>query len=159
MRWLPYVFACPFFLLIALAGPDEVPPQDSVFTLERALRIAEENNLRCVLHQAAERLLQQRSWPGNLRELQHTLERACILTDGESINVEDISYVSQVSENPECRTEEDLKTRMLRCESQLIREALEKHQWRIVETAASLGISRKSLWEKMRKHGHQEPVR
>ncbi len=115
-------------------------------------RFAQENQVRRELHQSVERLLQQSPWPGNLRELQHTLERACILAEGEVINVEDISFVSRVAEDA-AAPEEDLRTSMLRCECNLLREALDKHQWRVVETAASLGITRKSLWEKMRRHG------
>jgi len=38
------------------------------------------------------------------------------------------------------------------CENAFIRSALLQHQGHISETARALGISRKSLWEKMRKH-------
>ena len=40
-------------------------------------------------------------------------------------------------------------------ERQLIEETLAQHDWRIADSAAALGISRKNLWEKMRKHGLQ----
>ncbi|GAB4344441.1 MAG: sigma-54 dependent transcriptional regulator [Gammaproteobacteria bacterium] len=120
-------------------------------------QFAEQNSERKVLHQGTEQLLARRPWPGNLRELQHTIERACILTEEQVLNVEAIGFVSQVPDQEPKVVGEDLKTRMLRCECELIRDELEKHQWRIVETAESLGISRKSLWEKMRRHGLQEP--
>ncbi|WP_341318948.1 helix-turn-helix domain-containing protein [Paraburkholderia sp. IMGN_8] len=45
------------------------------------------------------------------------------------------------------------------CESAFIRAALLQYHGRISETAHALGISRKSLWEKMRKHAiAAEPV-
>ncbi|WP_293650039.1 helix-turn-helix domain-containing protein [Thiolapillus sp.] len=37
----------------------------------------------------------------------------------------------------------------------MLRERLEEHEWKITETAVSLGISRKNLWEKMKKYGIQ----
>jgi len=54
------------------------------------------------------------------------------------------------------REETNLRRYLETCESQMIRETLKIHRWKIRETAESLGISRKNLWEKMKRHGIQE---
>ena len=46
------------------------------------------------------------------------------------------------------------------CQREYILRALDAHQWQVTETAAELGISRKNLWEKMRKIDiHSKPER
>ncbi len=111
---------------------------------------------RRLLLPITERYLEQQSWSGNLRELANTVERACILASQEVLGPRDFTG----SEEGEIDTEEhlQLKEAMEHYEKNLICEALELHEWRIVETAQSLGISRKSLWEKMRRHGIESPT-
>ncbi len=64
-------------------------------------------------------------------------------------------FEEQDSKEVESRSsdERDLKACMQECEENHIRESLEAHRWQIAETADSLKISRKNLWEKMRKYG------
>ncbi len=50
-----------------------------------------------------------------------------------------------------------LKEAMEHYEERLLRETLEHHEWRIAETAESLGISRKNLWEKMKRYEISQP--
>ena len=45
------------------------------------------------------------------------------------------------------------------CEKRYLEQALAVHGWRIGDTADALRISRKNLWEKMKKHGIAEPAR
>ena len=111
-----------------------------------------EHGVRYYLSSMTERCLAEQPWPGNVRELRHTIERACILTEQGMIGPEDVGASAFTGDEPCNPHRRELKTEIQECEKRLIHEALELHQGRIVETADSLGISRKNLWEKMRKH-------
>jgi len=105
---------------------------------------------RRLLLPLTERYLEQQAWTGNLRELANAVERACILSAQEVIGPHEFS----VHDNPASDACEQLhlKEAIERYERTLLRETLELHEWRIAESAQSLGISRKSLWEKMRRY-------
>ena len=112
-----------------------------------------EHGVRRYLAPISERYLTEQLWPGNVRELRHAIDRACILARQEMLGPAELGLSASEeaeSPNPQAR---DLKTYLRDCERRLIADTLEAHQWRIAETATSLGISRKNLWEKMRKHG------
>jgi two-component system response regulator HydG len=108
------------------------------------------------LSASAQSALLRHSWPGNARELKHCIDRACILARGPLIEPWDLFQT-----DPEPGTEglrpETLDTYLRACERQFIARALDEHGWRVTQTAAELGISRKNLWEKMRKLGIQGP--
>jgi DNA-binding NtrC family response regulator len=110
-----------------------------------------------VLGAAAEQALLQYPWPGNLRELHHSLERACILSPGRVIAAEAIFEDAPPAPgagtgDAPVRLDEYLRD----CERRYILGALEQEQWHMANTAARLGISRKNLWEKMKKLGVEE---
>jgi DNA-binding NtrC family response regulator len=112
---------------------------------------AHENNVRRSLLPIAEQYLLNQPWPGNLRELQHTIERACILADQELLGLRELLGALSSEERSGMSDGEDLKSYLEQCERRLIEQTLEMHGWRIAESAAALGISRKNLWEKIRK--------
>lgn len=92
------------------------------------------------------------SWPGNVRELKHVLERACILAPRPMIVCSDL-FEDRAAYEDLSATEglDNLNRYLLMCERAYISRALEKNDGHIGNTAASLGISRKNLWEKMKK--------
>jgi two-component system, NtrC family, response regulator AtoC len=94
-----------------------------------------------------ERLLQH-SWPGNVRELQHTLERACILGQGERLAL-DVAR--------DLPPEMGLKAQAQASERSAIEAALAEQDFNMTATAARLGISRKTLWQKMKRYGVTRP--
>lgn len=98
-----------------------------------------------------ERYLEKQLWPGNLRELENAVKRACILSLQEVLGPREFGAVEEQHEI----TDEQLhlKESIEQFEKDLLLKALELHEWRIIDTASSLGISRKSLWEKMKRHG------
>lgn len=101
---------------------------------------------------STEEQLLNHDWPGNLRELHHTLERACILATTPAI--EPIACLGMNTDDSALETLEignDLKVRLNKYEYQVIKETLKRHKNQINETAIELGISRKNLWEKMRR--------
>jgi DNA-binding NtrC family response regulator len=108
----------------------------------------------CRMSPQAESALLRHSWPGNVRELKHAVGRACILARGPIIQPWDL-FQDDASQEPPAWTAPDttLGAYLRECEREFITRALEEHQWRVSETADGLGISRKNLWEKMRKLG------
>jgi DNA-binding NtrC family response regulator len=107
---------------------------------------------------AAERALLSHPWPGNIRELKHCIERACILADRSQLTPEMLLGESQLPTAPSgVVTGDSLITYLDACEKHYIEQILAAHAWRVGETADSLGISRKTLWEKMRKHDIADP--
>ncbi|WP_028730827.1 sigma-54 dependent transcriptional regulator [Pandoraea sp. E26] len=112
------------------------------------------------LHPAAEAALVTAEWPGNVRELRNRLERACLLSSSPVLRAVDIfPETGSGDEGPTDEAEEPpLSQYLQRCETLYIRGALLTHGGRISETASALGISRKSLWERMRRYkiaGHE----
>ena len=120
---------------------------------------------------AAEQALLEHPWPGNVRELRHCLERATIFSAGAVLDEPDLCDPAD-PQNPRAGNagtpEENaaetvpasappLADYLQAQEAAYIRQALEHHEWQIARTAQHLGISRKNLWEKMRRHGLQPP--
>ncbi len=101
------------------------------------------------------RRLTSSPWPGNIRQLRNVITNAVILSDREEIA--DIDLGDGVSELGEIALEGDLHTTIERhcadLEKKIIRSELEKSGRNITRTASRLGISRKTLYEKMRRYG------
>lgn len=92
-------------------------------------------------------------WPGNVRELKHAIERAYILYGEDALSTEhlfDDGALTPPAGAP-IAPNTDLNHYLHECERRYIVNALNQHQRHISNTAAALGISRKNLWEKMRK--------
>jgi DNA-binding NtrC family response regulator len=98
----------------------------------------------------AEEALVAYDWPGNVRELRHTLERACILSTAPLIDAGDL-FPLQEKTGGEAQPLTALDDYLRECERAYLKEALARHGYQIGRTAAALGISRKTLWEKMKK--------
>jgi DNA-binding NtrC family response regulator len=100
----------------------------------------------------AEAALVAHDWPGNIREVRHAVERACILSEHPVIEATDLfeTPAREFSAGP-IEGDSTLSDYLQRCERYFILETLERHGWQIGATARVLGISRKSLWERMRR--------
>ena len=103
------------------------------------------------LSPTAESALLRHDWPGNARELKHCIERACILARGPAIEPWDLFDTDFVDHGQLSNDAGNLHSYLRTCEREFILRALQDHGWRVTETAEGLGISRKNLWEKMRK--------
>ncbi len=87
-------------------------------------------------------------WPGNIRELQHAVERAVIMSKTEKLQPEDFFFRDAGQNN-----ELDLPTMNLdEMEKQLILKALQKHHGNITEAATELGLTRASLYRRLEKY-------
>ncbi|MGQ0649427.1 MAG: sigma-54-dependent transcriptional regulator [Gemmatimonadaceae bacterium] len=93
---------------------------------------------------AAMQALLDHSWPGNIRELGHVIERAVLLTRGDNIAPGDLALRPAVS--PIARLE-DLPLEDV--EKILIRKALAKHGGNVSRAARALGLSRSALYRRL----------
>ncbi|MDA8251120.1 MAG: sigma-54 dependent transcriptional regulator [Rhodospirillales bacterium] len=108
---------------------------------------------------AAERAMLSHPWPGNIRELKHCIERASILSERPQLGMEALFGDSPPPALGSPISGDTLIAHIDACEKRYIEQVLSAHAWRVGETAEALGISRKTLWEKMRKHGIAEPAK
>jgi DNA-binding NtrC family response regulator len=123
-------------------------------------RVCDDNNKQVDgFSEAAMAALHAYRWPGNVRELQNVIERAVLLGKGHTIGLEDLPPV--LVQNGPIHVEpvgtRTLKDALEGPERQIIREALENHNWNRHETADALGINRTTLYKKMKRLGLQEP--
>ena len=99
----------------------------------------------------AEAKLLSMPFPGNVRELRNILERAVALSDGPRIMALDLMPLDE--DHEELASHHTLRESIESAERQAILHALIQCGWTIGQAADDLGISRKSLWEKMKRHG------
>jgi DNA-binding NtrC family response regulator len=86
-------------------------------------------------------------WPGNIRELQHSIEKAVILSDSSLLSPSDFSFNTSskgVVENDNTTLEE--------MEKKLIAESIKKHDNNLSIVASKLGITRQTLYNKLKKY-------
>jgi DNA-binding NtrC family response regulator len=131
----------------------ELPPlrergNDIILLAEFFLRkfIRKYNKPEMRINQPALDKLMNYSWPGNIRELQNTIEKAVILTESTIIKHEDI-YLRPPEE---IKGAESFAT-LEEMEEKMIRVALEKNNGNFTAAAGQLGITRQTLYNKLKK--------
>lgn len=104
----------------------------------------------------AERVLLSYSFPGNVRELEHIIERAIIFAEGDSIKPDDLNLPHMVAYKETSGaevSEEDLAVlSMEEIEKRHIAKVLKRNRWDRTQTANQLGISPKTLYTKIKKY-------
>lgn len=131
----------------------EVPPlrkrKDDIllladFFLKRFAKKYDKAGLR--INKMAQDKLQEYPWPGNIREMQHTMERAVILCEGDVLGEEDflLSAKGREQQAKEIKTLEEMERAM-------INKALQEHQGNYSAAAEQLGVSRQTLYNKMKR--------
>ena len=101
-------------------------------------------------------LIKTHPWPGNIRELANTIERAVILEDSRVIQIENVS-MPELVKPPEPHPAGNLLKPLETGETRLILDALEKAGWSQKEAAGLLGISPRALNYKIKKFGITHP--
>ena len=96
-------------------------------------------------------LLVRYDYPGNVRELEHIVQRAVTLSRGNIIHPQDLS--SEIREAKSNSASGDLATRLADVEREMLLNALHDHDWVQTRAAESLGISERVLRYKMEKAG------
>ena len=101
------------------------------------------------LSEDAKQKLKEHPWYGNIRELEHAIEKVVIICDGSTIS-DAVFHFPKKSLSPtrdsEAETLEDMELVM-------IRKAIDKHEGNLSAVASQLGITRQTLYNKMKKYG------
>jgi len=100
----------------------------------------------CVIDKSVFKKLSNYNWPGNIRELQHVIEKAVILCDNESLQEKDFWF--GISSTTKLKDTLDLSEN----EKRIIIRAIEQNKGNYSIAAKDLGISRKTLYNKLKKY-------
>jgi DNA-binding NtrC family response regulator len=89
-------------------------------------------------------------YPGNVRELQYTIERAVIMAEGETLHAEDLIFSPIETARNEAEEEQDLT--LSNVEKNTILRVIEKHNGNITKAAKELGLTRTALYRRLTKY-------
>ncbi len=125
--------------------PEDIPGLADFF-LDQFQKTHHKKNLR--IGNPAMKSLQDYSWPGNIRELKHAIEKAVIFCETNTISKDDLHFIEYQ------KVLDKLETFSLeKNEKYLIMKALQKYKGNISSAARALEINRSTLYEKIRKYG------
>ena len=104
--------------------------------------------------------LMQHTWPGNVRELENVLERAFVITDGDTIDtiflIHDIQNNETLNALPGTNIDIPFKVAWSmaekRFEKTYLSEALKRYEGNVSKTAKETGINPRTLWRKIKKY-------
>lgn len=114
------------------------------FFLQKYLKKYGKENI--TLEASAKEKLMEYKWPGNIRELQHAVEKAVIMSEGKSIKTSDFLFKSVNNTFIDhSETLEDM-------EKQMIKVAIDRNSGNLSAVAQQLGITRQTLYNKMKKY-------
>jgi DNA-binding NtrC family response regulator len=123
---------------------DDIPALAAHFLARTAGRVGRPPTISA----SAMRGLLAHSWPGNVRELRHAVERAALLAEGDSIEVEDLG----LRPGPDTGDRFDELT-LEEAERILIQRSLGRCDGNVSQAAESLGLSRSALYRRLERHG------
>ena len=105
-------------------------------------------------------ILEEYAWPGNVRELRNAIEHACVLTEGDTITVDDLPHsltisraVVRESPRPEASPELPLRSWMGEREKSYLIRLLKAYPNNISQAAKAAGVDRKTLRLMIKRHG------
>jgi transcriptional regulator with PAS, ATPase and Fis domain len=104
-------------------------------------------SVKVITNEAMDRL-KRYAWPGNIRELQHAIERAIIMTDSDSLQESDFLLSRSLTSGAVNHT-----LNLDEVEKTAIAKALQMHNGNISKAADELGLTRASLYRRMEKYG------
>ena len=92
--------------------------------------------------------LKKYAWPGNIRELNHTIERAVLMARTDMIHVTDLGLRQEKESSPGL---DDMS--LDEVELHLIKKTMQKFNGNVTQAAKALGLSRTALYRRLEKHG------
>ena len=98
-------------------------------------------------NQAIEKILAYK-WPGNIRELKHTIEKVVILTESNTLVADDFIFEKSNIDDTEFNKPLSLEDG----EKIIIKNALSRNNWNISDTAKELKIGRQTLYRKIERY-------
>ena len=105
---------------------------------------------RTGLDESAKAMLESGRWSGNIRELQNCIEKAVILSEGTTLTAKDIQLEQVKAGTSSAGTLKEVSDAE---EERLVREAVLRSNGNISAAAKALGVSRPTLYAKMKKYG------
>lgn len=104
------------------------------------------------------RYFQTYSWPGNVRELKHTVERLAVIAEGDAVSINDLpenlTATTGHAANVLIQLPDD-GIDLEEVEREILRQALDKHEWNQTRASQYLNITRSALIYRMQKFGLQ----
>jgi DNA-binding NtrC family response regulator len=124
--------------------PEDIVPLAEIFLAHYAKAY---NKQSIHLSDSAKEKLKAQPWFGNIRELQHTLEKTVIISDANALEADsfDFPHRKEVPTLKETATLEEMEYNM-------IKNAMDKHNGNLSLVAAQLGISRQTLYNKIKRY-------
>ena len=124
--------------------PKDIVPLAEQFIEKYAARY--NRNVQLLTREAKAKLIAH-SWDGNIRELEHTIEKAVIISDSNKLDEDDF----QLTRKKESTAVTSVST-LEEMEKIMIQKAMEKLNGNLSAVASELGISRQTLYNKMKKY-------
>ena len=124
--------------------PKDIVPLAEQFIEKYAARY--NRNVQLLTREAKAKLIAH-SWDGNIRELEHTIEKAVIISDSNKLDEDDF----QLTRKKESTAVTSVST-LEEMEKIMIQKAMEKLDGNLSAVASELGISRQTLYNKMKKY-------
>ena len=115
------------------------------FYLNKYATKYDKNGLK--INSKAQKKLLKYDWPGNVRELQHSIEKAVILAESQTLN-EDSFTLNAATSNQ--KVDHQNKT-IEEMENEMILASIEKEKGNMSAVAKKLGITRPTLYKKLKK--------
>lgn len=155
---------CPITLspLRSEARKEDILLLAQYFIQQSAICPEKKGKIKGLTKLAAEMLLKH-PWPGNVRELRNVIERAILLETGERIGIDHLFFEPEAFEAREPETTQSSHTPRLRdfslekAEKELVRRALDEAGWQKTRAASLLGITRATLYAKVRQYNLEQP--
>jgi DNA-binding NtrC family response regulator len=139
---------------------DDIPRLADAFVKQLGAR----HNRKLRLSREALQELRDQDWPGNIRELRNSIERAVVMAAGDEIQPEDLpeetrntATAARGGDGATFLAERDFREAKRQFEVEYITRRLKAHQWNVSETAEEMGLHRQSLQEKLRELGIKRP--
>jgi len=124
---------------------EDIAPLAAHFLRQHAARYRKKLNL---FEPAAHEALMRHDFPGNVRELDHVIERAVLMSQGTQIKANDLGLTTAADGSP--RLEE---MSLEEVEAFLIKKALARHDGNARKAAESLGLSRSAFYRRLQHYG------
>ncbi|MGU9819402.1 sigma-54-dependent Fis family transcriptional regulator [Pseudomonas sp. LF135] len=105
-----------------------------------------------LLDETARQALLDFAWPGNVRQLRNVLRTLAALSEDGRIRFDDLPSIIRQA-RPAVASEPVPGLALNDAERVALLEALQQHHWHMTRTAEHLGVSRNTLYRKLRKHG------
>lgn len=133
---------------------DDIPLLANTFVREYTAKYNRQIN---GISNSAMKLLMDYHWPGNVRELRYCIERAIILAEGNELDREDFISLEKDSRPSTGQTAAGRQT-LDDIEKVSIEQALIRNQGNIAHTAVELGLTRTSLYRRIKRLGCDRPI-